>query len=113
MDKLLASCNRLCVQETFLSKQDLEKTNCLHKDFHGVGESTADLSSRVVRGGISMPYKMYDQLVKFDWAIGIEIIGRDRKFTILNVYVPYECAQNEVRCPNRLSYVLNVFHSGH
>lgn len=123
MDKLLASCNRLCAQETFLSKQDLEKTNCLHKDFHGVGESTSDLSSRVVRGGISsgvaiLWHKMYDQLVnvvglKFDWAIGIEIIGRDRKFTILNVYVPYECPQNEVRCLNRLSYVLNVLHSGH
>lgn len=107
------SCNRLCAQETFLSKQDIEKTNYLHKDVHGVGESTSDLSSRVIRGNISggdaiLWHKMYDQLVnvvrlQFDWSIGIEIIGRDRKFTILNVYVPCECPQNEGRCLNRLN----------
>lgn len=49
VNKLLESCDILCVQETL---QDLEKLNSLHKDFHGAGESTTDMSSRIVRGRI-------------------------------------------------------------
>lgn len=35
VDKLLEACDVLCVQETFLPKQDLEGLNSLHKDFYG------------------------------------------------------------------------------
>lgn len=49
VDKLLESCDILCVQETFLSKQDLGGLNSLHKDFHGAGESTTDLSIKITR----------------------------------------------------------------
>ena len=52
VDKLLETCDALCVQETFLPKQDLERLNSLHKDFYGAGESTTDLSTRIVRGRI-------------------------------------------------------------
>ena len=44
VDKLLEACDILCVQETFLPKQDLEGLNSLHEDFYGAGESTTDLS---------------------------------------------------------------------
>lgn len=36
VDKLLESCDVLCVQETFLPKHDLERLNSIHKDFYGV-----------------------------------------------------------------------------
>lgn len=53
VDKLLNTCDILCVQETFLSKQDLERLNSLLKDFYGAGESTTDCSTKLVRGRIS------------------------------------------------------------
>ena len=37
VDKLLESADILCLQETFLAKQDLEKLNSVHKDFHSAG----------------------------------------------------------------------------
>lgn len=41
----------------------------------------------------------YDQLLNVrlgvNWAIGIEINTRGRKCVFLNVYIPYECPQNE------------------
>ena len=43
VDKLLERCDILCVQETFLAKQDLEGLNSIHTNSHGVGESTTDL----------------------------------------------------------------------
>lgn len=45
VDALLDECDILCLQETWLAKQDLDKLNALHKDFHGAGESTTDLSN--------------------------------------------------------------------
>ena len=49
---LLEECDILCLQETWLPKQDLDKLNVLNKDFHGAGESTTDLSTKIVRGRI-------------------------------------------------------------
>lgn len=37
IDQLLESRDILCLQETFLAKQDLDKLNTVHKDFHGAG----------------------------------------------------------------------------
>lgn len=33
VDKLIERCDILCVQETFLAKQDLEGLNSIHRDF--------------------------------------------------------------------------------
>ena len=96
VDKPLESCDILCVQETFLSKQDLVGLNSIHKDFHGAGESTTDLSTKITRGRIpggvaTLWNKKYDQLVNVvrldvDWAIGLEFSCNDKRFIILNVY---------------------------
>lgn len=53
VDKLFENTDILCIQETFLPKQDLDKLNSVNRDFHGVGESTTDLSLRFVHGRIS------------------------------------------------------------
>lgn len=52
VDKLLEECDILCLQETWLPKQDLERLNTLHANFHGVGESTTDLCDKIAHGRI-------------------------------------------------------------
>ena len=41
-----------------------------------------------------------------DWAIGIEFCGGDTKFTVLNIYTPFESSANESEYLNRLAYVM-------
>ena len=53
----------------------------------------------------------YDHLIKVvrlnvDWAIGVEFCCEDKKFTILNIYTPYECSDNEFEYLNRLAYIM-------
>lgn len=52
IDKLLEETDILCLQETILAQQDLDKLNSVHNDFHGVGESTTDFSLGLVHGRI-------------------------------------------------------------
>ncbi len=52
VDNLLDNFDILCLQETFLVKRDMEKVNCFNINYHGTGESTADLSNGLVRGRI-------------------------------------------------------------
>lgn len=78
VDKLLETCDVLCVQETFLPKQYLERLNSIHKDFYGAGESATDLVCGSIPGDVAVPlHKKFDQLVNVfrldvEWAIGIE-----------------------------------------
>lgn len=105
----------LCIQETFLSKQDLERLNMIHGCFHGAGESTTDLSAKVIwgriPGGIAILWnKKYDQMVKVirlgvDWAIGMELNCNDNKCILINVYMPYECTPNEEEYLCRLVFI--------
>ena len=115
IDNLLENTDILCVQETFLAKQDLDKLNTLHKDYHGVGESTTDLSSRILRGripgGVAILWnKKLDPLIsvirlEVDWGIAIRIEHNGKTFVILNVYTPYECSKNEDEYINRLAAI--------
>lgn len=116
VDKLLESCDVLCVQETFLPKQDLEDLNSVHKDFYGAGESTTDLSTKIVKckipgGDAVLLHKKFDQVnvvrLDVDWAIGIEFSGGGKRFIILNIYTPYERPQNEDEYLNRLACVMS------
>lgn len=115
IDKLLSECDILCLQETWLAKQNLDKLNSLNVDFHGAGESTTDLSTRIVRGriagGVAILWNSkYDPIVKVvrldvNWAIGLEINFNDKKFIILNVYMPYDSYQLEDEFINNLAFV--------
>ncbi len=105
IDKLLESTDILCIQETFLAKQDLDQLNSVNNDFHGAGESTTDLSTGILRGRIPggvaiLWHKKYDPLItvirlEIDWGIAIKVVHNDKAFVILNVYMPYECNANE------------------
>ncbi|XP_048126381.1 tumor necrosis factor receptor superfamily member 6 isoform X5 [Alosa alosa] len=52
VDALLGDSDVLCIQESWLAKQDLDKLNDLHPDFHGAGESTTDLSTKIVKANL-------------------------------------------------------------
>lgn len=94
----------VCIQETFLSKQDLDKLNSVNDDFYGVGESTTDLSLGIVCGRIPggvaiLWHKKYDSLIsvfrlEVDWCIAIKVEHNKNVFVIFNVYTPYEFCQN-------------------
>ena len=51
----------ICLQETFLSMQDLGCINSIHKDYQGIGTSTVDTRDGIVKGhpsgGVAILYR--------------------------------------------------------
>ena len=115
IDKLFEHADVVCLQETFLSIQDLDKLNTVHNDFHGAGESTTDLNTRILRGRIPggvaiFWHKKLDSLVTVirldvDWCMGMKVVQDKNVFMILNVYTPYECHKNEDEYLNKLAFI--------
>ncbi len=115
VDKLMQNCDILCLQETFLSKQDLGKFNSFNDNFHGAGTSTTDLTMGIVRGRISggvatLWHKKLDSVINIikvdvDWCFAVRISCSSKELIILNVYAPYECHQNEDEYLNRLAFI--------
>ena len=115
VDTLLDDCDILCIQESWMAKQDLDKLNTLHPDFHGAGESTTDLSTGIHRGripgGVVILWNVkYDSMVKIvrlnvDWAIGLEFNCNGKRFLILNVYTPYESYDHLDEFMSRLAFI--------
>ena len=115
VDSLLVDCEILCLQETFLAKQDLDQLNCLNDNFHGAGESTTDLSLGIVRGripgGVAILWnKRLDSMINVirlgvDWCIAIHLVQDDKECIILNVYTPYESRENEDEYLHRLAFI--------
>ena len=95
----------MCLQETFLSKQDLSCLNVIHKDFQGVGASKTDTRDRLItghpNGGVAILYKV--KLSKcitpihfnLDWVIGISIDNGSNKHVILCVYLKCVSSRDE------------------
>ena len=87
----------ICLQETFLSRQDSSCLNVIHKDFQGVGTYTIDNSDKLVTGhppgGVAILYR--SKHVKcisplhfnLDWVIGISVNDGIKKHVILCVYM--------------------------
>ncbi|XP_024116673.2 uncharacterized protein LOC112138347 [Oryzias melastigma] len=122
VDKLLEQCEVLCLQETFLTKQDLDGLNSLHIDFHGAGESTVDIEDGIIRGripgGVAILWdKRLDSYVnvirlEVDWCIAIHLKLNGKECVIFNVYTPWECHHNETEFLNRLAFI-NCFIRDH
>lgn len=115
VDQLLEHCDILCLQETFLAKQDLSGLNSINDGFLGAGESTTDLSFGIKRGripgGVTILWnKNLDSVISVvrldvDWCIAIRLTQDNKEFLILNVYAPYECNQNEEEYLNKLAFI--------
>lgn len=97
-DNFLENCDKLCLDEMFLEKQDLAKWNTVHDDFSCVEESIPDLSSGLVRGRTwrrGYPGSVNVLSLDVDWRTGVKFSHNGIEFILLNVYTPYECTQNE------------------
>ena len=120
---VLQKCDILCLQETFLSKQDLGKLNSFNDNFHGAGESTTDLSLGLVKGRIAggvaiLWHKNLDPVInvirlEVDWCIAVQIKIGNKESTILNVYTPYESLENEDEYLNRLAFINSFISENH
>ena len=87
----------LCLQETFLSKQDLSCLNSIDKDFLGVGASSTDFRDKLITGhpygGVAILYrKKHTKCISplffnLDWVIGISVGSGSNKHVILCVYL--------------------------
>ena len=105
----------VCFQETFYTKQDLPFLNCISPYFHGVGTSTVDSESGIMRGhapgGVAILWRSrFDKIVKpvmfdLDWIVGIELLFNDKKCVILNVYMPCETEGHEEKYLNNLGKI--------
>ena len=88
----------LCLQETWLTKQDLNALNALHSDFLGTGTSTVDTRSGPIfghppggvailwRSSLTMNIEVLD--LQVDWVCGIKISHDSKSMIILCVYLP-------------------------
>ena len=87
----------ICLQETFLSKQDLGCLNSVHNEYQGIGTSTVDTRDGIVKGhpsgGVAILYRTKQAkyitplYFNLDWVIGISINNNNCKHIILCVYM--------------------------
>ena len=90
------SIDIICLQETFLGKQDLSCLNVIHSDFQGIGASTTDYRDNLINGhppgGVAILYRSKHakciSLLYFnlDWVIGLSIYNgfKRRNFMCLH-----------------------------
>lgn len=105
INNLFKNNDIICLQETWLCKQDLASLNSIVPGFHGVGETTTDLADNIVRGhapgGVAILWKdTLEQCVKpvelgLNWCNAIDVTVGLKRFILINVYMPYQCRENE------------------
>ena len=91
------SIDIICLQETFLSKQDLSCINSIHKEYQGIGTSTTDTRDKLIvghpTGGVAILYRVKHSknispiFFNLDWVVGIKICNGNKKHVILCVYM--------------------------
>ena len=94
----------ICLQETWLNKQEQCSLNCMRDDFHGVGQCRSGDERKLcfnVRGGVAImwksKYSSHVTPIKYDedWIVGIEFNDCSKRFVILCVYMPYQKYDHE------------------
>ena len=109
----------LAFQETWFAKQDLHLCDSLHSDFLSCSVTPVDYSSGILigrpHGGVSFFYRKslakYITPVYYDncnWCIGINFTVNDVCFTLINVYLPYECNNNSDEYIEKLSILESI-----
>ena len=108
----------ICLQETWLTKQDLGRLNTLHSDFHGIGKSTTDIGDGLIHGhppgGVAILWRtslsaQIDVIsLDCDWICGVTVKSQSASFVILCIYLP--CFLNT---PEREDHYLSCLGSLH
>ena len=107
----------ICIQETWLTKQELGNLS-IHSGFHGTGAATLDSSDALYHGhppgGVAVLWRTsLDKYIspivyEADWISGIQFATDKKKIVILCVYMPYECTQNEDRYMENLGILYSI-----
>ena len=94
----------ICLQETWLAKQELGRLNSLSDSYHGIGAACVDYEAGLARGrnhgGVAILWHkgLGNHVEKIDidanWAVGILLRFGSRVLLLLNVYLPYERPDN-------------------
>lgn len=102
----------ICLQETWYSKQDIGVLNNLHDNYYGIGCSTTDYKDGIVNGhppgGVAILWKHdLGHVVRtidtgLNWCAAVEFSFDARRFVIINVYLPFQCIDNEETYLNNL-----------
>ena len=87
----------ICLQEKWLSQQELNCLNTLHTDFHGSGVATVDYRDGLRRGhnpgGVAIMWrKRFDSCVEVlnfdtDWLTGIKLSQNNKTYVRYTVRV--------------------------
>ena len=115
---VMADAHIVAFQETWLSKQNLSCINSLHESFVGFGVSKVDESAGLVQGrysgGVAIMWRKelcnFIKIIELDsnWCMAIEINMGSVKFVIFNIYMPYQCAENEDLYYENLGYINTI-----
>ena len=121
--ELFGKSHVVALQETWYSKQTLQNLNSLHRDFIGTGVATIDESSEIYHGhypgGVALFWKkdMSANIKRLefnsDWAVAIEINLGTSSLVILNIYMPYQCPQNQEQYIDNLWNIYSFIESIH
>ena len=111
----------ICLQEHWLSKQQLVTLSTIHENFKSTGASPLDaeqtlLTGRPYGGVAILWHNSLDAMITIinlndDWMCGISVNTGTKKFIILCVYLPYECRDNldkYIFCLSRLVSVIDA-----
>ena len=121
INDVLNRCDLLLLQETFMYKEDLPLLNSYHDEFHGTGEAVLSTSSGPhsgrPRGGVAImwrktvEFRITELKFNLDWVVGVQISYQDGSdISILCIYLPYCCDDNEVEFLIKLNMLLDISH---
>ena len=98
VEKLLIYYDIICLQETWLSKQQEGDLKCMNKKFNAVANSPNDDSQGITVGrkkeGVAILWNsQLDTYItphkyEYDWVVSIEIAHDNKRMFIFNVYLP-------------------------
>ena len=118
---ILHESDILVCQETWYCNEEIKFLNSIHKDFYGAGVSSRSLADGILHGhapgGVAILWKKsLNNFVKHltfpdcNWCNGLEVSLGSKRFIILNVYLPYQCHENEAafnNCLGMLSAIID------
>ena len=107
VEHLLTDYNIVCLQETWLSKQQEGDLKCMNNVCNAVENSPNDDSH-----GIYIGRKKDDSITphkyEYDWVVSIEIAYDNKQMFIFNVYLPCDKQENEEEFIDRLAKLHNL-----
>ena len=118
VEQLLSDFDIVCLQETWLTKQQEGELKVMRKDINAIANSPNDDSLHITAGrkkeGVAILWNnKFDQFIvphkyEYDWVVSIEILSDNKKMYIFNVYLPYDKLDNEEEYIDRLAKLHNI-----